>query len=96
MLNFKILFSPAVLDSLAVLCIVVETVCVNNGSRIMQDGLAGFLSIRITPLNASFCFVFVVLWNQCVEMLGLYQNDFRKFTSLMAHPELVLYRRTLG
>jgi len=65
--------------------LVVGTVCVNNESRILQDGLAGFLSIRITPLNASFCFVFAVLWNQCMEKLGLYQNDFKNFTSLMIH-----------
>ena len=76
------LLLPEVIDSLVALALVVGAVCVNHEGRILEEGLAGFLSIRITMLNVSFCFVFAVIWNQCLESLGLFQSDFKKFSSL--------------
>jgi exopolysaccharide biosynthesis polyprenyl glycosylphosphotransferase len=70
-----------IVDSFLVLGLVVGAVCLNNWSRIFQSGLADFLGLRITLLNATFCVVFVLLWNQCLELFGLYRNDFTELAS---------------
>jgi exopolysaccharide biosynthesis polyprenyl glycosylphosphotransferase len=50
-----------------------------NESRMPQGGLGEFLEMRTTPLNASFAIVFAVLWQQCMQGLGLY----RRFAELL-------------
>jgi exopolysaccharide biosynthesis polyprenyl glycosylphosphotransferase len=72
---------PEIIDSLLALGLAVGAVCLNNRSRIFQHGLADFLSLRITVLNATFCSVFVVLWSQCLGLFGLYRNDFTELAS---------------
>ncbi len=88
------LLLPEVIDSLVALALVVGAVCVNHEGRILEDGLAPFLSIRITALNVSFCFVFAVIWNQCLESLGLFQGDFKKFSSLIIRVTLACLTMT--
>ena len=65
-------------DSLIALGLAVGAVVWANQQR-MPHGLGEFLTIRITPLNASFSIVFAVLWQQCMQALGLYQ----RFTELL-------------
>jgi exopolysaccharide biosynthesis polyprenyl glycosylphosphotransferase len=66
----------AVLDSLVALALVVGAVCLANKNQLPPNGLADFLSMRVTLLNGSFSIVFAVLWKQCLESLGLYRRDF--------------------
>jgi exopolysaccharide biosynthesis polyprenyl glycosylphosphotransferase len=62
-------------DSLIGLALAVGAVVWANEQRIPAGGLAEFLRIRITLLNASFSIVFAVLWQQCMEALGLYRRS---------------------
>jgi hypothetical protein len=62
-------------DSLIGLALAVGAVVWANEQRIPPGGLAEFLRIRITLLNASFSIVFAVLWQQCMEALGLYRRS---------------------
>src|SRR3984885_4751360 len=66
-------------DSLIAMMIAVAAVVWANQQRMPQGGLGEFLTMRITPLNASFSIVFAVLWQQCMQALGLY----RRFTELL-------------
>jgi exopolysaccharide biosynthesis polyprenyl glycosylphosphotransferase len=66
-------------DSLIALGLTVGAVVWANQQRMPHGGLSEFLTIRITPLNASFSIVFAVLWQQCMQALGLYQ----RFTELL-------------
>ena len=38
---------------------------------------------RITLLNASFSIVFIILWKQCLTVLGLYRRDLDGLRSLV-------------
>jgi exopolysaccharide biosynthesis polyprenyl glycosylphosphotransferase len=69
----------AATDSLIALVLAVGAVVWANQQRIPQGGLAEFLEMRVTLLNASFSIVFAVLWQQCMEALGLY----RRFAALL-------------
>jgi exopolysaccharide biosynthesis polyprenyl glycosylphosphotransferase len=62
-------------DSLIALGLAVGAVVWVNERHIPQGGLTEFLRIRITLLNASFAFVFIILWKQCLTYLGLYDRD---------------------
>jgi exopolysaccharide biosynthesis polyprenyl glycosylphosphotransferase len=62
-------------DSLIGLALAVGAVVWANEQRIPPGGLGEFLRIRITLLNASFSIVFAVLWQQCMEALGLYRRS---------------------
>jgi exopolysaccharide biosynthesis polyprenyl glycosylphosphotransferase len=66
-------------DSLIALVLVVGAVVWANERRMPQGGLGEFLEMRITPLNASFAIVFAVIWQQCMQGLGLY----RRFAELL-------------
>jgi exopolysaccharide biosynthesis polyprenyl glycosylphosphotransferase len=72
-----------VADGLIAMIFAVSAVVWADWHRIPQAGLADFLETRVTPLNASFSIVFAVLWQQCMEALGLY----RRFAGL---PRLTL------
>jgi exopolysaccharide biosynthesis polyprenyl glycosylphosphotransferase len=61
-------------DSLLALVLAVGAVVWANQQRMPQGGLAEFLKMRISPLNASFSVVFAVLWQQCMQKLGLYSR----------------------
>jgi exopolysaccharide biosynthesis polyprenyl glycosylphosphotransferase len=50
-----------------------------------QGEVGAFLKMRITLLNASFLIVFAVLWQQCMQALGLY----RRFAELL-RPALMI------
>jgi exopolysaccharide biosynthesis polyprenyl glycosylphosphotransferase len=78
--------SPALLaafDSLIALGLAVGAVVWVNLRYIPHGGLAEFLMIRITLLNASFSIVFVILWKQCLTVLGLYRRDLDGLRSLV-------------
>jgi exopolysaccharide biosynthesis polyprenyl glycosylphosphotransferase len=62
-------------DSLIALGLAVGAVVWVNELHIPQGGLAEFLRIRITLMNASFAVVFIILWKQCLTYLGLYDRD---------------------
>ncbi len=62
-------------DSLIALGLVVAAVAWVNEPHMAQGGLAAFLRIRITVMNASFAVVFLILWKQCLTYLGLYDRD---------------------
>jgi exopolysaccharide biosynthesis polyprenyl glycosylphosphotransferase len=62
-------------DSLIGLALAVGAVVWANERRIPPGGLGEFLKIRITLLNVSFSIVFAVLWQQCMEALGLYRRS---------------------
>ena len=66
-------------DGLIAPVLAVGAVVWANWQRIPQGGLGEFLGMRVTPLNASFSIVFAVLWQQCMEALGLY----RRFAGLL-------------
>jgi exopolysaccharide biosynthesis polyprenyl glycosylphosphotransferase len=66
----------AALDSLVALAIVVAAVAWANQRRMPEGGLREFLQMRVTLLNSSFSIVFAVLWKECLEMLGLYRDNF--------------------
>lgn len=70
--------SPALLaaiDSLVALGLAVGAVVWVNLRHMPHGGFSEFLRIRITLLNASFSVVFVILWKQCLTVLGLYRRD---------------------
>jgi exopolysaccharide biosynthesis polyprenyl glycosylphosphotransferase len=75
----------AAMDSLAALIIVVAVVIWANQQRMPQGGLAQFLEMRITLLNASFSIVFTILWKECLDSLGLYRSSYTE----LARPALV-------
>jgi lipopolysaccharide/colanic/teichoic acid biosynthesis glycosyltransferase len=78
--------SPALLaamDSLAALCLAVGAVAWVNERHLPPSGFAGFVMIRATLLNASFSVVFVILWKQCLSILGLYRRDLDGLRSLV-------------
>jgi hypothetical protein len=52
-------------------------------AQIPYDGLAQFVTIRITLLNMSFAVVFAVLWKQCLTAFGLYRRDIDGLGSLL-------------
>src|SRR6266436_3759066 len=54
-----------------------------NQPSLSPVGLPEFLKIRMTPLNASFSIVFVVLWQQCMQALGLYRRSVELFRPLL-------------
>jgi lipopolysaccharide/colanic/teichoic acid biosynthesis glycosyltransferase len=62
-------------DSLIGLALAVGAAVWANEQRIPPGGLGEFLRIRITLLNTSFSIVFAVLWQQCMEALGLYRRS---------------------
>jgi exopolysaccharide biosynthesis polyprenyl glycosylphosphotransferase len=66
-------------DSLIALALAVGAVVWANEGRMPQGGLGEFLEMRITPLNASFAIIFAVVWQQCMQGLGLY----RRFAELL-------------
>lgn len=66
-------------DSLIALALAVGAAVWANQQRMPQGGLSEFLKMRVTALNASFAIVFAVLWQQCMEGLGLY----RRFAELL-------------
>jgi exopolysaccharide biosynthesis polyprenyl glycosylphosphotransferase len=72
------------IDSLIALVLAVGAVVWANQQRMPHGALSEFLKIRITPLNASFSIVFAVLWQQCMQRLGLY----RRFTEFL-RPALI-------
>jgi exopolysaccharide biosynthesis polyprenyl glycosylphosphotransferase len=61
-------------DSLIALVLVVGAVVWANQQRMPEGGLTEFLELRVTLLNASFSIVFAVLWQQCMQALGLYHR----------------------
>lgn len=67
----------AAMDGLAALTIAVAVVIWANQQRMPQGGLAQFLEMRITLLNASFSIVFAVLWKECMAGLGLYRGTYK-------------------
>jgi exopolysaccharide biosynthesis polyprenyl glycosylphosphotransferase len=67
----------AAMDGLAALTIAVAVVIWANQQRMPQGGLAQFLEMRITLLNASFSIVFAVLWKECMAGLGLYRGSYK-------------------
>ena len=73
----------AALDSLIALSLAVGAVVWVNLRYIPRGGVAEFLMIRITLLNASFSIVFVILWKQCLTVLGLYRRDLDGLRSLV-------------
>jgi exopolysaccharide biosynthesis polyprenyl glycosylphosphotransferase len=73
----------AALDSLIALSLAVGAVVWVNLQYIPHGGVAEFLMIRITLLNASFSIVFVILWKQCLTVLGLYRRDLDGLRSLV-------------
>jgi exopolysaccharide biosynthesis polyprenyl glycosylphosphotransferase len=74
---------PAAIDSLIALGLAVGAVLWVNKRYIPQGGFAEFLRIRITLLNASFSVVFVILWKQCLTVLGLFGRDLDGLRSLV-------------
>jgi exopolysaccharide biosynthesis polyprenyl glycosylphosphotransferase len=62
-------------DSLIALMIAVAAVVWAHQQPMSVDGLGEFLKIRVTSLNASFSIVFAVLWQQCMQALGLYRRS---------------------
>jgi exopolysaccharide biosynthesis polyprenyl glycosylphosphotransferase len=68
-------FLPGATDSLIGLALAVGAVVWANEQRIPAGGLAEFLRERVTLLNASFSIVFAVLWQQCMQALGLYRRS---------------------
>ena len=62
-------------DSLIALMIAVAAVVWANQQRMPVGGLSEFLQIRVTSLNASFSIVFAVLWQLCMQALGLYRRS---------------------
>jgi hypothetical protein len=79
--NFPAL--AAALDSLIGLVIAVGSVVWARRAQIPHDGLAQFVTIRITLLNMSFAVVFAVLWKQCLTAFGLYQREIDGLRSLL-------------
>jgi exopolysaccharide biosynthesis polyprenyl glycosylphosphotransferase len=73
----------AAIDSLIALGLAVGAVVWVNMRYIPHGGFAEFLMIRITLLNASFSVVFVILWKQCLTVLGLYRPDLDGLRSLV-------------
>jgi exopolysaccharide biosynthesis polyprenyl glycosylphosphotransferase len=73
----------AALDSLIALSLAVGAVVWVNLRYIPHGGVAEFLMIRITLLNASFSVVFIILWKQCLTVLGLYRRDLDGLRSLV-------------
>jgi lipopolysaccharide/colanic/teichoic acid biosynthesis glycosyltransferase len=73
----------AALDSLTALGLAVGTVLWVNERYLPHGGSLAFLKIRITLLNASFSVVFVILWKQCLTVLGLYRRDLDGLRSLV-------------
>ncbi len=71
------------MDSLVGLAIAVGAVVWARAGQIPHDGVAQFLLIRITLLNASFSIVFAVLWKQCLTAFGLYRRDLDGMRSLV-------------
>jgi exopolysaccharide biosynthesis polyprenyl glycosylphosphotransferase len=69
----------AATDSAIALMLAVGAAVWANKQRMPQGGLNEFLRMRVTLLNASFAVVFAVLWQQCMEGLGLY----RRFAGLV-------------
>ena len=69
----------AAADSAIALMLAVGAAVWANKQRMPQGGLNEFLRMRVTLLNASFSVVFAVLWQQCMEGLGLY----RRFAGLL-------------
>ncbi len=65
-------------DSLIAMMIAVGAVVWANQQRMPLGGVGEFLRFRLTSLNASFLIVFAVLWQQCMQSLGLY----RRFTGV--------------
>ncbi len=79
-------YSPALsaaLDGLIALGFAVGAVVWVNELHIPHGGFAEFLRIRITLLNASFSIVFVILWKQCLAVLGLYRRDLEGLRNLV-------------
>jgi exopolysaccharide biosynthesis polyprenyl glycosylphosphotransferase len=62
-------------DSLIALMLAVGAVVWANQQRMPVGGVGEFLRFRITSLNASFSVVFAVLWQQCMQALGLYRRS---------------------
>ena len=62
-------------DSALALTLVVIAVVWANEQRMPQGGVSAFLEMRLTPLNASFSIIFCVLWQQCMQALGLYRQS---------------------
>jgi exopolysaccharide biosynthesis polyprenyl glycosylphosphotransferase len=62
-------------DSLIALMIAVAAVVWANQQRMPVGGIGEFLTLRVTSLNASFSIVFAVLWQQCMQALGLYRRS---------------------
>jgi exopolysaccharide biosynthesis polyprenyl glycosylphosphotransferase len=82
----KLRNSPALaaaVDSSIALGLAVGAVVWANQRYIPHGGFAEFLRIRITLLNASFSVVFVILWKQCLTILGLYRRDLDGLRSLV-------------
>jgi hypothetical protein len=61
-------------DGLMAVVLAVAAAAWANQQRMPQGGLEEFLEMRVTLLNASFSIVFAVLWQQCMEALGLYRR----------------------
>jgi exopolysaccharide biosynthesis polyprenyl glycosylphosphotransferase len=54
-----------------------------NQQSMPQGGLSEFLKMQITPLNGSFSVVFAVLWQQCMQKLGLYRRFVRMLRPML-------------
>jgi exopolysaccharide biosynthesis polyprenyl glycosylphosphotransferase len=79
----SILNVPSGLDGIFALAILVSVVCYANHQSVLQSGLTGFVGIRITLLNAIFSLVFVVLWQKCFRIIGLYRSDLEDAASVL-------------
>jgi len=72
-------------DSLFALGLATAIVIGSHGRPISATDARGFLTLRVTLLDASASVIFAVLWAKCFEFAGLYRSSYRRLaTALIA------------
>lgn len=79
----SILNVPPTLDGFIALGILLVAVGSANHLDILRHGVTSFFEIRITLLNGIFSLVFVVLWQKCLDAVGLYGTDLSDLRSAL-------------
>jgi len=69
----------AITDSLIALMLAISAVVWANDLHMPPGTIEEVLGMRVTLLNAAFSIVFAVLWKECAEVAGLYENTFSEW-----------------
>src|SRR5579862_6247418 len=69
----------AITDSLIALMLAISAVVWANDLHMPPGTIEEVLGMRVTLLNAAFSIVFAVLWKECAEAAGLYENTFSEW-----------------